>query len=351
MASRYDLVVIGGGTAGLVSTAGAASLGTKVALVERDKLGGDCLHRGRVPTKTLVKSARVAHLINHSEEYGIKISGYEVDFSAVMDRMVQVIQTAGEQDEPDRFRELGVDVFLDEARFTAPDEVAVDSRRLTARSVIVATGFHSTTPPIEGIQEVGYLTHVEALKLRWLPRSVIAVGSGPIGCEFAQIFSRFGSEVTMIDTVPLPLPQEDPEVGEILRDVLMADGVTFRGGYRAEEARSEGGEKILVARNEQGEKIEVQGEEILIAAGRSPTAGGLGLENAGIDLEKKGLKVDINLRTTAENVYAAGDITGKYPFTHVAEYQGRIALRNALSPSRPRPITELSPGRPSATQR
>ncbi|MCA1737813.1 MAG: FAD-dependent oxidoreductase [Actinobacteria bacterium] len=329
MASRYDLVVIGGGTAGLVSTAGAASLGTKVALVERDKLGGDCLHRGRVPTKTLVKSARVAHLINHSEEYGIKISGYEVDFSAVMDRMVQVIQTAGEQDEPDRFRELGVDVFLDEARFTAPDEVAVDSRRLTARSVIVATGFHSTTPPIEGIQEVGYLTHVEALKLRWLPRSVIAVGSGPIGCEFAQIFSRFGSEVTMIDTVPLPLPQEDPEVGEILRDVLMADGVTFRSGYRAEEARSEGGEKILVARNEQGEKM----------------------ENAGIDLEKKGLKVDINLRTTAENVYAAGDITGKYPFTHVAEYQGRIALRNALSPSRPRPITELSPGRPSATQR
>ena len=136
MASRYDLVVIGGGTAGLVSAAGAASLGAKVALVERDKLGGDCLHRGCVPTKTLVKSARVAHLINHSEEYGIKTSGYEVDFSAVMDRMVQVIQTAGEQDEPDRFRELGVDVFLDEARFTAPDEVAVDGRRLTARSVI-----------------------------------------------------------------------------------------------------------------------------------------------------------------------------------------------------------------------
>ncbi len=332
MKSRYDLVVIGGGTAGLVSAAGAASLGARVALVERDKLGGDCLYRGCVPTKTLVKSARVAHLVRHSEEYGVKSGGAMVDFPAVMDRMRRVIDAAGVHDSPERFRELGVDVFLEGARFEAPDLVAVDGRRLKTRSAIVATGSHPTAPPIEGLEEAGYLTNVEALKLRRLPRSIVIVGSGPIGSEFAQIFARFGSEVTMISSSSLPLPKEDPEVGEILRGVLVADGVTFHGGYRAEGVRVEGTEKVMTVRNEAGNKTEVRGEEVLIATGRAPTAGGLALENAGIEIEEKGLKVDEHLRTTAPNVYAAGDITGKYLFTHVAEYQGRNALRNALFP-------------------
>ena len=163
---------------------------------------------------------------------------------------------------------------------------------------------------------------------------MVVVGSGPIGCEFAQIYARFGCEVNMISSSPLPLPKEDPEIGELTRQVLVSDGVTFHGGYRAEEARTENGEKVLVAKNKSGEKIEVRVEEILLAAGRAPTAGSLALENAGIELEKSGLTVDENLRTTAENVYAAGDITGKYLFTHVAEYQGRTALRNALFPVR-----------------
>ncbi|MBA3610463.1 MAG: mercuric reductase [Rubrobacter sp.] len=328
----YDLVVIGAGTAGLVSAAGGASLGAKVALIERDKLGGDCLYHGCVPTKALVKSARVAHQIDHAEEYGIKSAGYEVDFPAVMARMRQVIQTAGVHDSPDRFRKLGVDVFEEEAQFVSPDEIAVDGRRLHTRSVIVATGSHSTTPPIDGIEEVGYLTHVEALRLNRLPSSLVVIGSGPIGCEFAQVFTRFGSKVTLLSSSPLPLPKEDPEIGEVLKQVLVADGVDFRSGFKAGEARMENGEKVLVAQNERGEKIEVRAEEILIAAGRAPTAGSLALENAGVVLEKTGLKVDEHLRTTAENVYAAGDITGKYLFTHVAEYQGRTALRNALFP-------------------
>ena len=332
MASRYDLIVIGGGTAGLVSAAGAASLGARVALVERDKLGGECLYTGCVPTKALVKSARVASLVKHSGEYGISTSGYEVDFPAVMDRMVGAIQTAGEHDDPDRFVELGVDVFLDEARFASPDEVAVDGRRLTTRSAIIATGSHSAAPPITGLEDVGYLTHVEALRLRRLPRSVIVVGSGPIGCEFAQIFARFGSDVTLVSSSHLPLPKEDAEVGEVLKHVLVADGVTFNGGYKVEETRTEGNDKVLVARNDRGEVVKARGEEILIAAGRAPTVGGLGLENAGVELEKKGLKVDDNLCTTAPSIYAAGDITGKYLFTHVAEYQARAALRNALFP-------------------
>ena len=332
MASNYDLVVIGGGTAGLVSAAGAASLGARVALVERDKLGGDCLYRGCVPTKALVKSARVAHLVRHSEEYGVVSGGAEVDFPAVMDRMEGVIAAAGEHDSPERFRGLGVDVFTDEARFEAPDLVAVDGRRLRASSAIIATGSHPTAPPVDGLEEAGYLTNVGALELRRLPRSLVILGSGPIGSEFAQIFARFGSDVSLVSSSPLPLPKEDPEIGEILRGVLLADGVRFHGGYRAEKVRVENGEKVMTVRNGAGHEVEVRGEEILIAAGRAPTAGSLALENAGIELEEKGLKVDEHLRTSAPNVYAAGDITGKYLFTHVAEYQARNALRNALFP-------------------
>jgi pyruvate/2-oxoglutarate dehydrogenase complex dihydrolipoamide dehydrogenase (E3) component len=332
LASNYDLVVIGGGTAGLVSAAGAASLGARVALVERDKLGGDCLYRGCVPTKALVKSARVAHLVRHSEDYGVVSGGAEVDFPAVMDRMEGVIAAAGEHDSPERFRGLGVDVFTDEARFEAPDLVAVDGRRLRARSAIIATGSHPTAPPVDGLEEAGYLTNVGALELRRLPRSMVIVGSGPIGSEFAQIFARFGSHVSLVSLSPLPLPEEDPEVGEVLRGVLLADGVRFHGGYNAEKVRVENGEKVMTARNEAGHEIEARGEEILVAAGRAPTAGSLGLENAGIEMQEKGLRVDEHLRTTAPNVYAAGDITGKYLFTHVAEYQARNALRNALFP-------------------
>ena len=258
--------------------------------------------------------------------------GAEVDFPAVMDRMDGVIAAAGEHDSPERFRGLGVDVFEDEARFEAPDLVAVDGRRLEARSVIVATGSHPTAPPVEGLEEAGYLTNVGALRLRRLPRSLVIVGSGPVGSEFAQIFARFGSDVTLVSTSPLPLPKEDPEIGEVLRQVLLADGVAFHGGYSAEKVRVENGEKVMTAKNGAGHEIEARGEEILVAAGRAPTAGSLGLENAGIELEKKGLRVDERLRTTAPNVYAAGDITGKYLFTHVAEYQARNALRNALFP-------------------
>ncbi|MBA2691204.1 MAG: mercuric reductase [Rubrobacter sp.] len=337
MSERYDLVIIGGGTAGLVSAAGGASLGAKVALIERDKLGGDCLYTGCVPTKALVKSARVAKLVDTSEDFGIKSGSMEVDFPAVMERMKRIVEKAGEADDPDRFRKLGVDVLLgDEASFASPEEINVDGRRLRAPNSIVATGSHAVAPPVSGLEEVGYLTNVEALSLEKLPKSMTIIGSGPIGCEFAQIFARFGCDVAMIDMVEKPLSKEDPEISaEILR-CLEADGVSFHGGFTVEEARTEDGEKVLSATNKVGERSELRSEEILVAAGRAPTAGSLALGNAGVGIEKTGIPVDELMRTSAPNIYAAGDITGKLLFTHVAEYQGRIALRNALFPIKTR---------------
>jgi pyruvate/2-oxoglutarate dehydrogenase complex dihydrolipoamide dehydrogenase (E3) component len=337
LSEKYDLVVIGGGTAGLVSAAGGASLGAKVAIVERDKLGGDCLYTGCVPTKALVKSARVAKLVETSEDFGIKSGGMEVDFPAVMARMRNIIKTAGEADDPDRFRSLGVDVFLgDEASFVSSEEINVDGRRLRAASSIVATGSHATAPPVSGLEEVGYLTNVGALSLEKLPDSMVIIGSGPIGCEFAQIFARFGCDVAMMDMVEKPLAKEDPEIRDEMLRCLEADGISFHGGFTAEAARMEGGEKVLSATNGRGEKTEVRAGEILVAAGRAPSAGSLALENAGVSIEKTGIPVDELMRTSAPNIYAAGDITGKLLFTHVAEYQARIALRNALFPIKTR---------------
>ena len=320
-------------------------MGARVALVERDdKLGGECLNRACVPTKTLVKSARVAHLVSRAGEFGVNVPESSVDFPAVMRRMRRVVKTIGEADDPGRFTKMGVDLFLGrEARFESPYEVSVDGRRLATEAAIVATGSHPSVPPIKGLEEIGYLTYIEALKLTRLPSSIVVVGAGPVGTEFAQIFARFGSKVTLIDTAPHPLPIEDEEIGETLKGLLAADGVAFRGSLRVEEARKEDGEKVLVARGEGGEETELRAEEVLVALGREPAVGGLGLENAGIETREGGLPVDEYLRTSAQNVYAAGDVVAKYAFTHVAEYQGRIALRNALFPVKSKAGHEVVP--------
>ena len=331
--ARYDLLVIGGGTAGLVAAAGGASLGARVALVERDKLGGECLNYGCVPTKALIRSAGVASLMRRAPEFGIRPVPVEVDFPAVMRRMRGAMERAGERDSPERFRSLGVDVKLgEEASFVSAREVSVGGRTLSARSTIVATGSHAKPPPIEGLGEAGYLDNVSVLELEELPRSMVIVGAGPIGTEFAQMFARFGCKVELICSKQNPLPIEEPEVGEAVVRALSADGVRLHPGYHAVAARRENGEKAVVARNSAGGEVEVRGEEILVAAGRAPTVDGLRLENAGVKIGEEGLIVDERLETTAEGIYAAGDIVGGLRFTHAAEYMARIALQNALFP-------------------
>ena len=329
----YDLLVIGGGTAGLVAAAGGASLGARVALVERDKLGGECLNYGCVPTKALIRSAKIASLMRRAPEFGMGSVPVEVNFSAVMRRMRAAMEKASERDSPDRFRSMGVDVLLgEEASFVSPGEVSVGGRTLSARGVIVATGSHAKPPPVDGLREAGYLDNVSVLELEELPRSMIIIGAGPIGTEFAQMFARFGSRVELICSKQNPLPIEEPEVGAAVVRALSADGVRMHRGYRAVSARREDGEKIVVIRDDAGQETEVRGEEILVAAGRAPTVDGLGLENAGVEVGKEGLVVDDRLMTTAEGVYAAGDIVGGLRFTHAAEYMARIALQNALFP-------------------
>lgn len=229
----FDLVVIGAGTAGLTTAAGAASLGAKVALIEKDKLGGECLYTGCVPSKALIRSAKVHWLMEHGEPLGLRSAPQEVDFGRVMERMRQVIARVGKHDDPARFRRMGVDVIQGTARLLGPDAVRVDGRELRARRIVIATGSRTAVPPIPGLKEAGFLTHVEAFALQRLPKSVLVLGGGPIGLELAQVFSRFRSDVTVVEMLDQLLPREDPEPARMLEGLLRAEGIRIHLRTRA----------------------------------------------------------------------------------------------------------------------
>lgn len=337
---EYDLTVIGAGTAGLVTAAGAAGLGAKVALVEKDQLGGECLYTGCVPSKALIESAKLLARMRRAQEFGLHPAEPSFDFPEVMDRMRRVIAEVGKHDRPERFQHLGVSISHGEARFLSPHEVRVDSRTLTTRKAVIATGSRTAIPPIEGLEETGFIDHVTAFQLTRLPQSVVILGGGPIGLEFAQMFARFGVRVVVLEVVGQLLPREDPEIGQLLEECLVAEGIEVRNctkAFRVEKmptGKRIHGACVISAHDHFKQPAHFDVEEIFIATGRRPNVEGLDLEKAGVEICRQGVAINAGLRTTATNIWAAGDITGKYLFTHVAEYQGRLVVGNALFPLR-----------------
>src|SRR5213080_1798510 len=328
-APRYNLVVIGAGTAGLVTAAGAAGLGARVALVERHLLGGDCLNVGCVPSKAMIAAARTAATARETPAFGVRVSGVDVDFAAVMERMRRLRAGIAPHDGAERFTRLGVDVFLGDGRFTGRAALEVDGRRLTFTHAVIATGARATAPPIPGLEEVGYLTNETVFWLTELPRRLAVIGAGPIGCELAQAFCRLGSRVTALEMLGQVLGKEDPDAAAIVERRLRAEGVEVVLGARIARAERRGPDKVLVY-EAAGARHEVACDAILVGAGRAPNVEGLGLEAAGVAHGRDGVTVNDYLQTTNRRIYAAGDVASRFKFTHMADALARIVLANAL---------------------
>jgi len=329
-APRYNLVVIGGGTAGLVTAAGAAGLGAKVALIERHLLGGDCLNVGCVPSKAIVRAARAVAEVREAGRFGVLTTGAaKVDFAAVMERMRRLRADISLHDSAARFRALGVDVFIGEGKFSGRDAVQVGEKTLRFAHAVIATGARAAAPAIPGLDTVPYLTNETLFSLTTLPKRLAVIGAGPIGCEMAQSFALFGAEVYLVETNSGVLPREDRDAAARLRTALLRDGVQFLSGTKnLRLAKAPEGVRLLVEL--QGRDHELVADHVLVAVGRAPNVEGLGLESAGVEFTEKGVVVDDNLRTTNPRVFACGDICSPYKFTHAADFMARIVIQNAL---------------------
>jgi pyruvate/2-oxoglutarate dehydrogenase complex dihydrolipoamide dehydrogenase (E3) component len=329
--SRYNLVVIGAGTAGLVTAAGAAGLGAKVALVERHLMGGDCLNVGCVPSKALIRSARAAAHVRDAHRYGIHPpESTTVDFAAVMERMRRIRSGISKHDSAKRFRELGVDVFLGDARFTGNDAVEVGGKTLRYAKAVIATGARALEPDIPGLAEAGYLTNETVFSLTERPKRMVVIGAGPIGCELAQAFQRLGTQVTLIERTNQILTREDPDAARIVSAAMARDGVEIiNGGTVIRVDRTDGAKRVRIDLNVEERLVET--DVILIGAGRVPNVEGLGLDAVGVAFnEREGVHIDDTLRTTNPRIFAAGDVCMKHKFTHMADAAARIVIQNAL---------------------
>ncbi|CAG0985533.1 dihydrolipoamide dehydrogenase [Burkholderiales bacterium] len=326
----FDIVVIGGGAGGLVVAAGGASLGARVALVEKHRMGGDCLWYGCVPSKTLIKSAHVANAMRHADRWALAPHDPKPDLARVMERVASVIRGIEPNDSPERFRSLGVDVVLGDGHFVAPDAFEVDGRRLTAKTFVLATGSRPAMPPIPGLAESGALTNETVFDLRENVPHLLVVGGGPIGSEMAQAFRRLGSEVTVVDVAPRILPREDTDTAGVVHRRMLEEGVRFH--LMASIAKVEGarGDVRMTIRGKDGAEGVIAGTHVLVAAGRKVNIEGLGLDAAGVKVENGRIVTDARLRTTHPRVYVVGDVAGGYQFTHVAEHHAGIVLRQAI---------------------
>jgi pyruvate/2-oxoglutarate dehydrogenase complex dihydrolipoamide dehydrogenase (E3) component/uncharacterized membrane protein YdjX (TVP38/TMEM64 family) len=334
--SHFDrnLVVIGAGSAGLVAAYIAAAVKAKVTLIEKHRMGGDCLYTGCVPSKALIKSARLLSLIRRAPEFGIKSATAEFDFADVMERVQRVIKAVAPHDSVERYAGLGVDCVKGEARITAPWTIEIntgaETRTLTTRAIVIAAGARPYVPPIPGIEEVGYVTSETVWALRQLPKRLVVLGGGPIGSELAQCFARLGSRVTQVEMLPRILIREDPEIARMVSDRFEAEGIQVLTGHKAAAFRIENGEKELIATRD-GQEARIPFDQLLVAVGRVASTEGYGLEALGIPVTKAGT-VDTNefLQTRYPNIYACGDVAGPYQFTHTASHQAWYAAVNAL---------------------
>ena len=330
-APRYNLVVLGAGTAGLVTAAGAAGLGAKVALVERDLMGGDCLNVGCVPSKGLLRAARAVADVGGAAAFGVRLTGEAtVDFPAAMERMRHIRAGLSPLDSAARFRGLGVDVFLGAGAFTGSDAVAVGDVTLRFKKAVIATGARAAVPAVPGLAEAGYLTNETVFSLTALPRRLAVIGGGPIGCELAQAFARCGAQVTIVQSGAQLLGREDPDAAALVSTALGRDGVRLKlGAIIRRVDRSAGGRTLHVEAGGALETLEV--DAILVGVGRKPNVEGLGLEAAGVAYDATtGVRVDDRLRTTNPRIYAAGDVCTAQKFTHHSDFQARLVIRNAL---------------------
>lgn len=328
---RYNLVVIGAGPAGLVTAVAAAGLGAKVALVERELMGGDCLNVGCVPSKGVISAARVAATVRDAAEFGVNVpDDWNVDFGKAMERMRRLRAGMAHHDAASRFRDLGVDVFLGSAEFRGDGSVRVADRNLQYKRAVICTGARAAQLPIPGLDEVPYLTNESVFSLTELPSRMIIIGGGPIGTEMAQSFARFGSQVTQIETASGILSREEPDAALIVQHALQKDGVELVLNAKTVRAEQHGDEKVVVV-EQNGQEREIAGDELLVSIGRTPNVDDLGLESVGVDYDaRRGISVTDNLQTTNPRIYAAGDVCSRFRFTHAADFMARIVIQNAL---------------------
>lgn len=328
---RYHLVVIGAGTAGLVTAAGAAGLGARVALIERELMGGDCLNVGCVPSKGLISAGRAVRSVRKASEFGVNVpSGVQIDFAAAMQRMRRLRAGISPADSAQRFQNLGVDVFLGNGSFVDSHTIDVDGQRLSFKRAVIATGARAAAPPIPGLDQVEYLTNETVFSLTELPARFGVIGAGPIGCEMAQTFSQLGSEVFLVEAEHGILPREDPEAAEIVAAAMHDDGVKLLccGRDLQLSHAQDGAARLSVSSHEQSYDVTV--DKLLIAVGRAPNVEELNLQAVGVAYDKKGVQVNDRLQTTNRRIFAAGDVCSPYQFTHAADFMARIVIQNTL---------------------
>jgi len=328
----YDIGIMGGGAAGLTVTSGATQLGAKTLLVEKEKaLGGDCLHFGCVPSKTLIRTAQAYHTMKNSQAFGLPaVELPPVDFTKVKERIQSVIGTIQKHDSEERFCDLGAKVEFGEPVFVDEHSIRLNGRTISAKTWVIATGSSPGSPPIEGLEETPYITNKEIFSLDRLPESMVILGAGPIAMEMAQAFCRLGTKVSVVQRSGQILSKEDKDMADEIMQVLSLEGVTFYLNASVLGVKDLATQREVLVKDKEGKTTALRAERILVAMGRDPNVQGINLEGIGVEFDQKGIKVDERMRTSQKHIYAAGDVTGAFQFTHAAGYEGGIVIGNAI---------------------